>query len=280
MIGKGHFGTVFRALDLLSGKTVAIKQISLKDSRKSDIEDMMQEATLLSSLTHTNIVKYEGFIQTHEHMNIVLEFVENGSLLNTLKSFGNALPEHLVASYCQRILEGLTYLHKQDVVHCDLKAANILTTKSGDVKLSDFGVSLNLKLKNHEDSLVSGTPFWSKFFFYLFYYSDWLTNIVFLTVSPEVIELKGASVQSDIWYTHITSLYIYFVLIHAKNLYRSLGCTVIELCTGKPPYADLITMTAMFKIVEEDCPPLPADISDVSECIRFIKYSFIFNFFF
>lgn len=127
---------------------------------------MMQEATLLSSLTHTNIVKYEGFIQTHEHMNIVLEFVENGSLLNTLKSFGNALPEHLVASYCQRILEGLTYLHKQDVVHCDLKAANILTTKCGDVKLSDFGVSLNLKLKNHEDSLVSGTPFWSMSFLF------------------------------------------------------------------------------------------------------------------
>ncbi|KAG2234680.1 hypothetical protein INT48_005832 [Thamnidium elegans] len=223
VIGKGHFGTVFRALDLLSGKTVAIKQISLKDSRKSDIEDMMQEATLLSSLTHTNIVKYEGFIQTHEHMNIVLEFVENGSLLNTLKSFGNALPEHLVASYCQRILEGLTYLHKQDVVHCDLKAANILTTKSGDVKLSDFGVSLNLKLKNHEDSLVSGTPFW---------------------MSPEVIELKGAS----------------------------LGCTVIELCTGKPPYADLITMTAMFKIVEEDCPPLPADISNDLE--NFLKLCF------
>lgn len=167
MIGKGHFGTVFRALDLMTGKTVAIKQINVKDSRKSDIEDMMQEATLLSSLAHDNIVKYEGFIQTHEHMNIVLEFVENGSLLNTLKNFGNALPEHLVASYCHRILEGLDYLHKQDVVHCDLKAANILTTKDGDVKLSDFGVSLNLKLKNHEDSLVSGTPFWSMFFFYI-----------------------------------------------------------------------------------------------------------------
>lgn len=164
VIGKGHFGTVFRALDLMSGKTVAIKQINLLDSRKSDIEDMMQEAALLSSLGHSNIVKYEGFIQTQEHMNIVLEYVENGSLLNTLKSFGNALPEHLVASYCHSILQGLAYLHKQDVVHCDLKAANILTTKAGHVKLSDFGVSLNLKLKNHEDNIVSGTPYWSKLF--------------------------------------------------------------------------------------------------------------------
>ncbi|GAN01455.1 conserved hypothetical protein [Mucor ambiguus] len=216
VIGKGHFGTVFRALDLMSGKTVAVKQINLKDARKADIEDMMQEASLLSSLTHGNIVKYEGFIQTQEHVNIVLEYVENGSLLHTLKHFGHALPEHLVASYCHDILQGLAYLHQQDVVHCDLKAANILTTKAGDVKLSDFGVSLNLKLKNHEENLVSGTPFW---------------------MSPEVIELKGASVQS-------------------------LGCTVIELYTGKPPYADLLTMTAMFKIVEDDCPPLPEGISD------------------
>jgi tRNA A-37 threonylcarbamoyl transferase component Bud32 len=163
VIGKGHFGTVYRALDLISGKTVAIKQISLKDARKSDIEDMMQEASLLSSLTHTNIVKYEGFIQTQEHMHIVLEFVENGSLLHTLKHFGNELPEHLVATYCHDILQGLAYLHQRDVVHCDLKAANILTTKTGDVKLSDFGVSLNLKLKNHEENLVSGTPFWSMY---------------------------------------------------------------------------------------------------------------------
>lgn len=231
VIGKGHFGTVYRALDLMSGKTVAVKQINLKDSKKSDIEDMMQEAQLLHSLTHPNIVKYEGFIQTQHHMNIVLEFVENGSLLNTLKSFGNALPEHLVASYCRHILEGLAYLHERDVVHCDLKAANILTTKAGHVKLSDFGVSLNLKLKSHEDdNLVSGTPFW---------------------MSPEVIELKGASVQSDIW---------------------SLGCTVIELYTGKPPYADLITMTAMFKIVEDECPPLPSGISDNFQ--NFLKLCF------
>lgn len=48
-----------------------------------------------------------------------------------------------------------------------------------------------------------------------------------------------------------------------NDMYRSLGCTVIELYTGKPPYADLLTMTAMFKIVEDDCPPLPEGISDV-----------------
>lgn len=125
-----------------------------------------------------------------------LRYAENGSLGQTLKAFGK-LNERLVASYVVKILEGLHYLHQCDVVHCDLKAANILTTKTGNVKLSDFGVSLNLRAMEREMKDVAGTPNW---------------------MAPEVIELKGASPKSDIW---------------------SLGCTVIELLTGRPPYADI-----------------------------------------
>ncbi|KAI8086350.1 kinase-like domain-containing protein [Halteromyces radiatus] len=220
VIGKGQFGIVYRALELRTGKMVAVKRIKLNSSKKRDILDAMQEAQLLQQLTHPNIVKYEGFIHAEGHVNIILEYVENGSLLNTLKSFGS-FPENLVASYCTRILHGLQYLHDQNVVHCDLKAANLLTTKSGHVKLSDFGVSLNLRLKDNEVDAVAGTPNW---------------------MAPEVIELKGASTKSDIW---------------------SLGCTIVELCTGKPPYSDLLPMTALFRIVEDEYPPLPSGLSDV-----------------
>lgn len=97
-------------------------------------------------------------------MSIVLEYAENGSLMSTLKAFG-AFPEKLVASFCMKILKGLEYLHANHVVHCDLKAANILTTKTGDVKLTDFGVSLNLKLKTKDTDVVSGTPNWSNVYF-------------------------------------------------------------------------------------------------------------------
>lgn len=71
------------------------------------------------------------------------------------------------------------------------------------------------------------------------------------TVAPEVIKLEGACFASDIW---------------------SLACTVIELLTGKPPYADLLSMTAMFKIVEDDMPPLPVGCS--AECIDFLTQCF------
>ena len=92
----------------------------------------------------------------------VFRFAENGSLGQTLKLFGK-LNERLVASYVVKILEGLDYLHRNEVVHCDLKAANILTTKTGNVKLSDFGVSLNLrKVGREEKTDVTGTPNWSE----------------------------------------------------------------------------------------------------------------------
>ncbi|KAI8891122.1 Pkinase-domain-containing protein [Backusella circina FSU 941] len=216
-IGKGQFGSVYRALDLATGEIVAVKRIHLEDGELD--QEIMKEVSLLKTLSHTNVIRYLGFIRSKKNINIILEYAENGSLMSTLKAFG-AFPEKLVASFCIKILNGLEYLHENEVVHCDLKAANILTTKTGDVKLTDFGVSLNLKIKGVDAGSVSGTPNW---------------------MAPEVIELKGASTKSDIW---------------------SLGCTLIELVTGKPPYSDLIAMSAMFRIVEDDLPPLPESISE------------------
>lgn len=79
-------------------------------------------------------------------------------------------------------------------------------------------------------------------------------------VAPEVIELQGASTKSDIWYERsFDNVLIKSILV----VIRSLGCTLVELVTGKPPYSDLIAMSAMFRIVEDDYPPLPQNISEV-----------------
>ncbi|KAF9551809.1 hypothetical protein EC957_004132 [Mortierella hygrophila] len=217
-IGRGQFGSVYKALNLVTGQMVAVKRIKIDGLKDTEMDILMQEVDLLKSLTHPSIVKYEGFIRSSGYLNIILEFVENGSLLTTLKSFGT-FPEKLVVAYVVKILEGLVYLHGKEVVHCDLKAANILTTKNGNVKLSDFGVSLNLKVKESDFGAVAGTPNW---------------------MAPEVIELKGASPASDIW---------------------SLGCTVVEMLTGQPPYAELLPLTTLFRIVEDERPPLPSNLS-------------------
>nr|VWO96980.1 STE/STE11/CDC15 protein kinase [Ganoderma boninense] len=203
-IGRGQFGAVYRALNLNTGQMVAVKRIRLEGLKEDEIAQLMKEVDLVKSLSHPSIVKYEGMARDDDTLSIVLEYAENGSLGQTLKAFGK-LNERLVANYVVKILEGLHYLHQNDVVHCDLKAANILTTKTGNREMKD----------------VAGTPNW---------------------MAPEVIELKGASTKSDIW---------------------SLACTVIELLTGRPPYAEIAnSMSVMFRIVEDPSPPLPEECSE------------------
>lgn len=133
-----------------------------------------------------------------------------------MKKFGK-FPESLVCVYITQVLEGLVYLHEQGVVHRDIKGANILTTKEGQIKLADFGVAT--KFGDEKEATVAGTPYW---------------------MAPEIIELSGATTASDIW---------------------SVGCTVIELLTGDPPYFDLGPMPALFRIVQDDYPPLPEGVS-------------------
>lgn len=127
---------------------------------------------------HANIVQYKGFVKTREYLYIILEsiviyhavvsfadymlcrFCENGSLHNIIKRFGK-FPENLVAVYISQVLEGLVYLHDQGVIHRDIKGANILTDKNGNVKLADFGVATAAGAR--KDDAVVGSPYWSMY---------------------------------------------------------------------------------------------------------------------
>ncbi|PSN64100.1 hypothetical protein BS50DRAFT_500201 [Corynespora cassiicola Philippines] len=215
-LGKGAFGSVYRALNWGTGETVAIKQVRLENLGAADLKTIMLEIDLLKNLNHANIVKYHGFVKSSESLYIILEYCENGSLHSICKNFGK-FPENLVALYMSQVLHGLLYLHEQGVIHRDIKGANILTTKEGLVKLADFGVAT--KAAGLDQSSVVGTPYW---------------------MAPEVIELSGATTSSDIW---------------------SLGCTVIELIEGKPPYHKLQPMQALFRIVNDEHPPIPGSAS-------------------
>jgi hypothetical protein len=198
---------------------VAIKRVFLQGVPREELDAIEMEIKLLQGLMHPNIVQYRDAIRSERHLNIVLEFVENGSLSSLIGKFKGEIPETLVAHYIGQVLLGLGYLHNQGVVHRDIKGANILSTKEGLVKLADFGVATKLNESRKSDSVV-GTPYW---------------------MAPEIIEMTGQqSPACDIW---------------------SVGCTVIELLTGKPPYFDLQQMAALFRIVQDDHPPLPESIS-------------------
>ena len=96
LIGKGASGTVYKALDVETATFVALKEIPT--TNEQEIESIRSEIQLLKSLRHPNIVKYIEAINTKENLIIITEYVENGSLSNVVKKFGN-LQESLVQIY-------------------------------------------------------------------------------------------------------------------------------------------------------------------------------------
>lgn len=98
---------------------------------------MQTEINLLKKLKHNRIVRYVDHIPSKSKLYIVIEFVETGSLLDIVQKYGN-MKENVVCKYVAQVLEGLQYLHSEGVIHRDIKGANILTTKEGDIKLADL----------------------------------------------------------------------------------------------------------------------------------------------
>lgn len=156
LIGQGSFGSVYLALHAVTGELLAVKQVEMpspgansqSDARKkSMIEALKREISLLRDLRHPNIVQYLGCGSSSEYLNIFLEYVPGGSVQTMLNSYG-ALPEPLVRSFVRQILNGLSYLHNRDIIHRDIKGANILVDNKGTIKISDFGISKKLEATN------------------------------------------------------------------------------------------------------------------------------------
>ncbi|KAI1500574.1 kinase-like domain-containing protein [Biscogniauxia marginata] len=247
LIGQGSFGCVYLALHAVTGELLAVKQVespspganSQTDSRKkSMIEALKREISLLRDLRHANIVQYLGCSSSSEHLNIFLEYVPGGSVQTMLNSYG-ALPEPLVRSFVRQILNGLSYLHNRDIIHRDIKGANILVDNKGTIKISDFGISKKLEASNilsgannnkHRPSL-QGSVFW---------------------MAPEVVKQTSYTRKADIW---------------------SLGCLVVEMMTGTHPFPDCSQLQAIFKIGGgKAAPTIPESASP--EAVEFLSKTF------
>lgn len=234
LLGKGAFGKVYQAMDRRSGQFFAVKRMK---STKCDINAIEREIGFLRKFKHQNIVGYIESVRTDNHINVVLEYVDQKSLSCILLKFG-MFPENLAAIYVAQVLDGLKYLHDNDVIHLDIKAANILINTEGVVKLADFGIATTAAPSANDKrmSVVACSPFWT---------------------APEVIMNQSENGQvkvtpaADIW---------------------SLGCTIIELVTGYPPYHDMSGVQAIFKMVDEDHPPFPDDVSE--ELLDFLLQCF------
>ncbi|MBN3296466.1 M3K3 kinase, partial [Amia calva] len=228
LLGQGAFGRVYLCYDVDTGRELAAKQVHFDpDSPETskEVSALECEIQLLKNLHHERIVQYYGCLRDRNEktLTIFMEYMPGGSVKDQLKAYG-ALTENVTRKYTRQILEGMSYLHSNMIVHRDIKGANILRDSAGNVKLGDFGASKRLQticMSGTGIRSVTGTPYW---------------------MSPEVISGEGYGRKADVW---------------------SLGCTVVEMLTEKPPWAEYEAMAAIFKIATQPTnPTLPSHTSE------------------
>ncbi|KAF6361780.1 mitogen-activated protein kinase kinase kinase 19 [Rhinolophus ferrumequinum] len=230
ILGKGAYGTVYCGLTS-QGQLIAVKQVALDTSDKlateKEYQKLQEEVDLLKALKHVNIVAYLGTCLEENTVSIFMEFVPGGSISSIINRFG-PLPEMVFCKYTKQILQGIAYLHENCVVHRDIKGNNVMLMPTGIIKLIDFGCAKRLAWAG-----LNGT------------HSDMLKSMhgTPYWMAPEVINESGYGRKSDIW---------------------SIGCTVFEMATGKPPLASMDRMAAMFYIGAHRglMPPLPEHFSE------------------
>ena len=160
-LGEGAFGTVYQALDTVSGRLMAVKTIRVRNPL-ADVDQYKAEVDVLQRYAHPNIVQYLGLEEGPgpaagpQRLCIFLEYVAGGTIAALLREYG-AFPERVVQRYTGQILAGLAYLHRSGVVHRDVKGANILVTDGGVIKLADFGASCRWKEVAGENPMMVGT---------------------------------------------------------------------------------------------------------------------------
>ncbi|XP_075385752.1 mitogen-activated protein kinase kinase kinase 19 isoform X4 [Tenrec ecaudatus] len=198
------------------------KKISSESSLKHGEPILWTKVDLLKVLKHVNIVAFLGTCLEENIVSIFMEFVPGGSISSIINRFG-PLPEMVFCKYTKQILQGVAYLHENCVVHRDIKGNNVMLMPTGIIKLIDFGCAKRLAWAG-----FNGT------------HSDMLKSMhgTPYWMAPEVINESGYGRKSDIW---------------------SIGCTVFEMATGKPPLASMDRMAAMFYIGAHRglMPPLP-----------------------
>ncbi|OHT04611.1 hypothetical protein TRFO_27815 [Tritrichomonas foetus] len=187
VIGKGGFGTVAQIIHRPSNKILAGKLINEKllDSDKSKNE-LKNEIDLLRLVDSPYTVHYYGSVPLEGSLMILMEYCDRGSLRDILDARQQVLSEDQISIVMHDMLKGLELIHNDHhIVHRDIKAANILLTSNGEIKIADFGVSRKFDTGNYQTMTFVGTPYW---------------------MAPEVISGVSYSYPADIWSVGITAV--------------------------------------------------------------------------
>lgn len=140
VVGSGTYGKVFKAIHVYTKKLVALKKIRMEGEKDGFPVTAVREIKLLQSLKHDNVVSLQEVMVEHNDCFMVFEYLSHdltGLLNHPTFKLEHAHKKHLA----KQLFEGLNYLHRRGVLHRDIKAANILVSNTGQLKLADFGLA-------------------------------------------------------------------------------------------------------------------------------------------
>lgn len=226
LIGMGSFAHVYMALNCSTGELMAVKQVPIAEEQ----EELGKELTaLMHEIQLLRRLEHPNIVQflgVERASGMLNVFLEyvSGGSIQHMLKKFGSLPEAVVSRYARQILKGLEYLHEQGIVHRDLKGANCLVHPNGKLKLADFGTA------KRRVEAVSAHP------------TSSLKGTVFW-MSPETVRQQPLSEKADIW---------------------SLGCTVIEMLTGYPPFSHMDQLPALYHIATlKEAPRFPDGITSL-----------------
>ena len=183
-IGRGGMGVVYEALQEGLDRQVAVKALDQRLVRsKEQLERFRREGRVYARLRHESIVAVHDLVEKDEQLFLVTEFVDGADLARVL-SEGGALPPDCVAVIGARVADALDYVHYNAMLHRDVKPANVMLSRDGEVKLMDFGIA-----KGEDDpaltraGMLVGSPSY---------------------MAPEVLGGEEGGPPSDVWALGVT----------------------------------------------------------------------------
>ncbi|XP_062292807.1 serine/threonine-protein kinase PAK 6-like isoform X2 [Scomber scombrus] len=173
-IGEGSTGVVCIAREKLSGRQVAVKMMDVKKQQRREL--LFNEVVIMRDYRHQNVVQMFRSALVEDELWVIMEYLQGGALTNIVSE--TRLNEEQIATVCEGVLQALSYLHSQGVIHRDVKSDSILLTLDGRIKLSDFGFCAQISKEVPKRKSLVGTPYW---------------------MAPEVISKTAYGTEVDVW---------------------------------------------------------------------------------
>ncbi len=221
-IGAGGMAEVYRARDDLLGREVAVKVLSERFSRdKAFIQRFRREAQSAANLNHPNIVSLYDFGSDKDTYFIVMELIDGRSLDEIIRDEGPLMPER-AAEIGSDVAAALDRAHEAGLVHRDIKPSNIMVTRSGETKVTDFGIARAMGNDGEQTMTQTGMVIGTAAY-----------------ISPEQAQGDPVDGRSDVY---------------------SLGCVLFEMLAGRAPFSGETPLAIAYKHVRE-APQRPSSLN-------------------